>query len=135
MTGRQWPYPGDSPLVRARRLVHAYRSIAEEADPEGCAEMDARAYAWGESWAVPTLLAVDPDEWLSPAEAANIACVGVETLRQMRRRGVLAGERDGRTYKYRAGDIYSLSTAIRGRNRAVTDTLNTDGTSVPAGHA
>lgn len=132
MNERKWPYPGDSPVARARRVAQAYRAIAEAVDPDACADLDARLYQWGETWAVPTLVTVDPDDWLTPGDAANLAGVSVGQLRVWRKRGRIVGRPNGNSYQYRAGDIQQLFTAVRRRNRGAAVTLSPHGTRVPA---
>jgi hypothetical protein len=112
-----WPYPGDGPLARARRVAHAYRARLAEIDPQGCAELDDAMRRWGQGWAVPRVVTYDPDAMLTPAEAAELAACDPATLRQHRLRGRLTGEPHGRTWRYRAADIIALSAKPRNRER------------------
>jgi hypothetical protein len=72
----QWPYPGDSPLVRARKIAQSYRAHLHAASPDVCAAVDDMARAFGETWIVPRVVTVDDDDELSPAEAADYLCIG-----------------------------------------------------------
>lgn len=129
-----WPFPGDSPVARARRVAHAYRASLEAVAPEVCADMDRMMRQFGQLWAVPGVLAYDdPDAWLTPADAAELVCVEVDTIRQMRRRGVLKGRYENGGWRYRAGDVLDCFARPRGRKTSVTDTLSTSGTSVSGG--
>jgi hypothetical protein len=113
-----WPYPGDSPLARARRIAHAYRARLRPADPEACAELDDLMARWGETWAVPTIDLHDLDAWLTPAEAADFACVRPAQLRDWRRRGRLTGrQRHDGTWEYQARDVLQLLANTRTRPR------------------
>lgn len=127
MTG--WPYPGDSPVARARRIARAYREHLAVADPARCAELDAACEAWGQTWIAPRTLRYDLDDWLRPADAADIAAVSVATLRKMRTRGRLVGRRTSEGWRYRARDVLALATGVRtrsgGRTSAGTGTLRT----------
>jgi hypothetical protein len=127
-----WPFPGDAPVVRARKVAWAYRQIAEVADPQATHALDRRMVGFGQHWVVPREVVYEDDEWITAAQAAELACVDPAHLRTLRRRGRLIGQiaPNGRSYEYRAGDIYALLT-VRRRARSVSDTLTDDGTRVP----
>jgi hypothetical protein len=110
-----WPYPGDSPLARARRLAQAYRAALQEADATGCDTLDVLARRWGETWAAPEPTAYDLDDWLTPAQAADLAYVRADTLRQWRRRGRLTGRHTSGGWLYRARDVIELAAQTRRR--------------------
>lgn len=112
----QYPYLGDSPLVQARRAALAYRQRLEPVDPDGCAELDRLFTRWGLSWIVPRPLP-DLDAYVSARDAADIAAVGMATLRQLRRRNRLVGKRVGvNRWEYKVADVLALGTAPRTRN-------------------
>jgi hypothetical protein len=92
-----WPYPGDAPLTRARKVALAYRARLADRAPEACASLDLVVAKWGETWATPQLHRFDPDEWLSARDAAELACVTTNTLRVWRSRRRLQGRRAGRS--------------------------------------
>lgn len=127
----QWPYPGDSPNARIRRVAHAYRATLEVYAPLACRDLDQRMIGMGQQWVVPSMITVDPDQWLTPAQAADLLCVEVDSLRQLRRRGLLTGRRNGKHWEYQAREIESAFARPRGRNRSVTDTIRNVGRSVP----
>ncbi|MDP8971188.1 MAG: helix-turn-helix domain-containing protein [Actinomycetota bacterium] len=127
----RWPYPGDTPIVRARRIALAYRAVAEHHAPHECADLDAVVRGMGETWAVPIPVATDPDELLTPAEAAQMLCVSTAVIRNLRLRGRLPGHHDGRGYRYKTADVTDLFLTKRGRRRSASDTLTTNGTTVP----
>ena len=110
-----WPYPGDSPLAKARRIARAYREIAARADPEATTELDQRIVGWGEVWIAPRMVRFDLDDWLSPADAADIAAVSIAALRQWRARGRLTGRRTHDGWRYRARDVLALAAEVRRR--------------------
>lgn len=112
-----WPYPGDSPLARARRVAQAYRARYADNDPEGCAQLDALLTSWGQAWIAPTVENHDLDDWVGPAEAADLAAVDPATLRVWRSRGRLHGRPHGRSWEYRVRDVLALVSTVRHRAR------------------
>lgn len=116
-----WPFPGDSPVLKARRALYAYRAKLERVDPAGCAELDARMRRWGLTWIVPRELPADLGTWVSAADAADLAAVEMATLRQLRRRGRLHGRLNAANrWEYRVADVLALSTQPRGRTPRTT---------------
>lgn len=128
-----WPFPGDAPIVRTRRVALAYRALAQRADPAAVADLDARVADWGETWAVPRLVTHQAGAWLSAREAAEVACVKPDTLRVLRHRGRLSARRtpDGRSYEYLADDIEALKSPRSRTRPGVSDKVAADGTRVP----
>lgn len=118
-----WPYPGDGPTARARRVAHAYRALAERHIPRECGQLDAQMIDMGQRWVVPAVITFEPGEWLSAAQAADLMCVELAAIRQLRRRGLLAGEKVGDRWRYRAGDVERAFARPRGRTGTVTDTM------------
>lgn len=111
-----WPYPGDSPVAKARRVAHAYRARLEDAQPDWAAQLDQRFVSWGERWVVPHLALFDLDDWLTPAEAAELGGVDTATVRMWRARGRLTGCRNANgDWRYRARDVIALLSAPRTR--------------------
>lgn len=88
-----WPYDGDTPLQRARRIALAYREHLKTANPEVCRALDDMAAQFGETWVLEHLVTTPPDALLTTAESAELAGVDVETIRQWRKRGYVG--RDG----------------------------------------
>ncbi len=110
-----WPYPGDAPLARARRVARAYREHLLRVDPDLCATLDDQMTSFGETWLAPRILRYDLDDWLSPREAADIAGVSVACVRQWRARGRLTGRHTAKGWRYRARDVLVLSGEVRRR--------------------
>lgn len=129
----EWPYPGDSPNARARRVAHAYRATLETYAPLACQQLDNRMRDLGQHWVTPDHITIDPDQWLSPAQAADLMCVETDTIRQMRRRGILTGRKTGHHWQYQTREIEQAFAQPRERNRTVTDTMPTTGTTAPKG--
>lgn len=88
-----WPHPGDTLLQRARRLAIAYRQHLKTANPDLCAALDDAARSYGETWICDNLITTPDDQMLTTAEAAELAGVDIETVRQWRKRGYIS--RDG----------------------------------------
>lgn len=112
-----WPYPGDSPLARARRVAHAYRARLADTNPTACAELDQLLATWGQTWVVPSLANHDLDDWVGPADAAQLAAVDPATLRVWRHRGRLTGRRTHSGWEYRVRDVLELVSTTRHRTR------------------
>lgn len=110
-----WPYPGDAPVTRARKVALAYRAGLADRAPEACASLDATISGWGETWAVGQIHRFDPDEWLSAHDAAELACVSLATLRVWRGRGRLHGRTRAGRWEYLAADVLNLSANVRRR--------------------
>lgn len=113
----RWYLRGDSPLVQARRLALAYRAIALDAAPERAAELDAAVRGAGQAyWLVGHERRAYPtDALLTPAEAAALVGVAPARLNDLVRLGRLRRYSGQGWRKYRAGDIYDLSSEIRPR--------------------
>jgi hypothetical protein len=125
MTGEHglmaWPYPGDSPLARARRVAHAYRAALEHTDPDACAALDQQMTRWGQAWVAPRPELHDLDDWIGPAEAADLAAVGTAQLRVWRHRGRITGRRRASgSWEYQVRDVLALISATRHRTREAT---------------
>lgn len=122
-----WPYPGDSPVARARRIAHAYRARLLAFSESQAGDLDHKFTSMGEAWIAPRVITVDVDEWLTPEQAADLGGVGVVTLRQWRSRGRLIGYRtvDGE-WRYRAADILALISNTRTRTRRQGDVADGD---------
>ncbi len=85
-----WIYPGDTDLMKARRLTWAYRNLAKLANPDGCRALDEAATTYGQGWVCEQPITVPDDQMLTTAQAAELAGVEVETVRQWRKRGYIS---------------------------------------------
>lgn len=108
-----WPYPGDSPLVRARKVAQSYRAHLHAANPDVCAAVDDMVKAFGETWAVPRIVIHDRGALLTAAEAADYSCLSPAALRQLRRRGRLTGHQLDGCWYYRVTDLDNLAAKRR----------------------
>jgi len=118
-----WPWPGDTPLVRARRVAIAYRARLLKADRAACDEFDAKLAEWGQTWIAPRLVTVDDCSVLGPAEAAEFLGVSVAEVRRLRLAGRLVGERVRGRWRYRVPDLRRLVEVPRSRKRRVDQGL------------
>ena len=113
-----WPYPGDSPAVRTKRVALAYRQRLLQVAPEACAELDETMRQLGQHWAIPRPVNADPDAWVNARDAAELAALDGSTLRSLRRRGRLRGRQlSARKWEYRVGDLMALATLPRTRHK------------------
>jgi hypothetical protein len=112
----QWPFPGDSPLIRARKCLWAYRAVVIELKPELAADLDDRlARMWGERWITGTV-AYSPEDWVTSAEAGEILGMSPAAVGQLRIKGRIKGVlEDGKRFKYKVSDVYALSENRRRR--------------------
>lgn len=117
-----WPWPADTAVDIARRLLQSYRAALEDRDPDVCRQLDDRATALGQGWVRPRLEVWGDDDLLTTAEAAELAVVTTEVIRQWASRGYLTRltAPDG-SRRWRAGDVRAHIAATR-RARARTRT-------------
>ena len=138
-----WPFPGDSPVARARKMALAYRALAEEfqnmlaagvAPTNTVADLDKRFRDWGERWVGEKPATYDLDDWVPTTEAADLIQISTGALSRARVRGRIKGEWRGQRfgYWYQVRDVYALSETVRGRDRASTDTVPASGGGVPS---
>lgn len=134
----RWPFLGDSPVARARKMALAYREALGQRAPDLVAEMDERFVRWGERWHN-AAVAVDlsDDDWVSTEEAAALIQISRGSMSRLRVEGRIKGRyRKGeRGFEFRVGDVYKLSTELRGRGsnwrgRGSTDKVPANGSSV-----
>lgn len=80
--GAAWPYPGETALLRARRVALAYREYLKQANPSLCDALDETMRSFGQDWVAPTVYRYSPGDALTTAEAALLVSVRQETIRQ-----------------------------------------------------
>ncbi|WP_370944037.1 helix-turn-helix domain-containing protein [Amycolatopsis sp. cg5] len=109
-----WPWPGDSPLDRARRVARTYRDALMGADEEACAEVDQQCRDLGQSWVVPKPLIFGQDDLLDAEEVAEMCDVQPDTVRQWKRRGLpTVDTADG--VRFRVADVLAYHAGRRRR--------------------
>lgn len=139
----EWPFPGDTAIVRARKVAWAYRAVAEklqarvnELDPNNAgdevADLDTRFRQWGERWPAP-VRNYDPDEWISADEAGRIAGVSGGYISSLRVAGRIEGKMvDRKSFRYQVRDVHRLAEVIRRRRESSTDRVGANGKFVPS---
>lgn len=117
----RWPYPGDSPLVRARKLLHSCRALLHTANPDLGRQFDEMAIGFGETWVVPKLITHDENDLLNPAEAADYLCTSLANIRRLRLAGRLTGHHTRDGWRYRVADLRRLEQQPRTRRPTRVD--------------
>lgn len=139
---KDWPFAGDAPIARARKVALAYRHIAQElvdkygADTEGdpVADLDERFHRWGELWIdTDRTVTYAADDWVTSQIAATILAVSQSYMSALRVHGRIKGRyiKGKHGYVYRVGDIWTLSSEMRRRPRRSADKVEDDGRSAP----
>lgn len=114
---RPWPFPGDTPTDRARRIAQSYRAELMLVAPEVAERVDARAVLFGEHWVTGRLATTDMDTMLPARPMAELVGEeGPDVIRQWATRGKIPRYRDGdgRTV-YRVGDVVDHQAEQRRR--------------------
>ncbi len=78
----RWPFPDDSPVQRARHIAIMYRTRLRAVDRAAADDCDATARQFGETWIAPEAVAYPDDKEVTTDEAASMANVTVDTIRQ-----------------------------------------------------
>ena len=107
----RWPYPGDNPLVRARKVAQMYRARLRALNEEACDQADAAAQQFGETWVVPKVVTAHDDDLLDPADAADFLCTSTANIRRLRLAGRLNGHDTDSGWKYKGADLRNLQHA------------------------
>lgn len=96
-----WPWPGDTPIARARRVALSYRDALAAADPQACRALDERMRRVGQRWVVPQPVTYGEDDLLTAELAADYAGVALKTVYEWRRRGLASRETpDGIRFRF-----------------------------------
>jgi hypothetical protein len=133
---KQWPWPGDDPVVRARKCTWAYRQALLELKPEAAAELDDRlARQWGERW-IAGHVVCGPDDWVTAAEAGQILGISAGRVSRLRALGRIKGVlEDGKRFKYKVSDLHELAGSVRSKKGGSPDTVNVSGPGAPTEEA
>ena len=114
-----WPWQADTTqLDFARRLLQGYRTALLEADAETCKKLDDFATTHGHHWVKPMLVTVGDDDLVDAAEAAAIAGVAAQTIRQWAyRKHIQRHHAAGHPTRYRVGEVLAFADEARIRRR------------------
>jgi hypothetical protein len=107
----RWPYPGDTPLVRARKIAQMYRARLRALSVDACDEADATARQFGETWVAPKVITALDDDLLDPADAADFLCTSTANIRRLRLAGRLNGHHTPNGWRYLVADLKKLQHA------------------------
>ncbi len=137
----EWPFKGDSPVARARKMALAYRAALEQYNRDLVKGMDDRFVRWGERWHTPQPVAYSDDDWIPTDDAAALIQITPGTLSRLRVSGRINGKLrkhvdGGRGFAFRVADVYKLSSELRPRGlqpRTSTDKVSDSGSSVSDG--
>lgn len=108
-----WPWPKDSPIVRARRVARSYRDALEGVDPTACQYLDGEMTRMGQRWILPTASPYDAEDYLSAELVADFAQVNRGTVYEWRRRGLAAVETN-EGLRFRFADVRAWLGGQRG---------------------
>lgn len=91
-----WPFPGDTPLDRARRCTHEYRDALLKVAPDVVSRIDEQLTALGEPWVAPQPVEFNLDDEYRPTQLSELlgGIPTPEAIRQWRTRGHLPDRRD-----------------------------------------
>lgn len=78
----RWPWPGDTPAQRARRIANSALTMLIKSDPEGAELLVGQAHVFGETWFGPTIVSRDLEDEVTTVEAAQLAHVKPGTIRR-----------------------------------------------------
>lgn len=109
MSNYKWPYKGDSPNVKSRKVALVYREHLKAVNPRLAERIDEAMKSFGQSWVLKNAAQRDSQDWVLAREAAELLGVTVGAIRQARSRGKLQGEefRPG-LWRYKVEEIMSL---------------------------
>jgi hypothetical protein len=83
-----WPWSGDTPAEKARRVARSYRDRLEFADPDACARLDREMTRLGQRWVLPTVATYTEDDLLPADLVADYAHVSLKAVYGWRKRGM-----------------------------------------------
>lgn len=109
MTSR-WPWPGDTPTERARRIANSLLALLP--DPDDREHWRRRAHELGETWLGADLVRWEPDDIVSTEDAAHLVHVSPSAIRKWHSAGRLANVARGR---YRVADVLDCAAEMRSR--------------------
>jgi len=102
----RWPWPQDSREDKARRVAQSYRRLAQGLPEQHL--VDALDHHWidlGQSWVVPTQSTINPDDWVTADEAAELFSIPAKSVYDWGRRGHVRKVHS----RYNVGDIIRYS--------------------------
>lgn len=118
MTNR-WPWPGDTPLDRARRVAASYREALYRHFPDDAMDLDEKFVEWGEIWVAPQLDAdVNFEEYVTIDVAAQYVGLSAKAVYAWVYRKTIDGQKgNDERLRVKLGDVLEESRRLR-RKRA-----------------
>lgn len=130
MSAREWPWPADTSLDIARRLLQSYRDVLQRMNPEVCEQLDAQAVQFGQEWVVPRSEPVDPDDLMPAADIAALFGIDVDVIHKWAHRGHIEKRANAEGARvFRVGDVLDYQARTR-RERLARAGRSRSGTSV-----
>ncbi len=105
----RWPWPGDTPAERARRIANAMLAMVPEEQRQVAVR---HAHELGETWLGVEVVMWGPEDIVTTREASTVAHVGESTIRKWHSEGHLVNVTTGR---YRVVDVLECSARMRDR--------------------
>jgi hypothetical protein len=149
---KPWPFHGDSPAARGRKVALAYRALAvellnaamkagAEVDPDAIRATDERFMKWGEEWLDTGPVVYNPEDKVIARVAGSLIGVVGGTVGRYRQLGKIKGEWDqvNHCFRYKVADVYELKKQLPGRPRGnkhwkkpgATNRVSANGTGAP----
>jgi hypothetical protein len=124
-----WPAPGDTATVSARKVARIYRTHLHTTSRTACDEIDRAMVAIGQRWVVPKIVTYDTETLVTVIDAAVIAGVQEETVRQWRNRGYIdrtgtrahlqvRGLSPGGAMMFMVGELLEVAAITRSRRKS-----------------
>lgn len=115
MTGR-WPWPGDTPLDRARRVAASYREALYRHFPDDAMDLDEKFVEWGEIWVAPQMSDVDLEEWVTVDVAAqHVGLTAKAVYAWIYKDAITAKKGRDRRIRVKLGDVLEVGRDLRRR--------------------
>lgn len=117
-----WPWPGDGPADRAKRVALSYRHLLVQIvggdvfDPSLALEaLDGRWAELGAGWVKPTDSPLRLDDWLTAQEMADLFHISAKQVYMWGYRSHIEVIESNGEKRYRVGDVVDYERQRRGR--------------------
>ncbi len=111
-----WPWPGDTPLDRARRAALSYRQALLERYPDAAMELDDQFTGWGEHWVSPAIEHIDLESWVTIDVAASHVGLTAKAVYQWVYNGDLPAKKcNDKRVRVKLMDVLDVNRDLRQR--------------------